>query len=74
MIVDFGFMSRMFMLMRAMVAGVLMVVHVDIPGMLMGMGVFVHMFMHMGMGMLMRMNQIPMPMLMGMHMRVLMSM
>lgn len=71
---DFKLMRRVFMLMETMIAGVAMIMDVDIPDMLMRVGMFMEMFMGMGMLMFMAVNHIPVSVLMGMRMGMLVSM
>jgi|GEM_PF-6926715 len=74
MIMDFGVMGRMFMLMRAMLAAVLMVMHMDVTGMRVGVRMFMHVFMLMNVSMFVSMNHLAMAMLMSMYVGMLMIM
>ncbi|MFP3869201.1 MAG: hypothetical protein ACLFUU_13795 [Desulfobacteraceae bacterium] len=74
MVVDFSVMSRMFMLMGAVLTGVLMIMHVDVPPVGMRVGMLMHVFMLVNVSVLVAMNQISMAMLMRVHVLVLMVM
>jgi hypothetical protein len=64
-IVFLFFMGRMHMLMGTMFSGVLVIMHMGIPGMLVGVRMLVDVLMRMGVRVLMGMHRIAMPVLMG---------
>lgn len=66
-------MREVLMLMRTVLPGVLMLVHLGIVRMGMLMGMFMEMLMSVGVGVLMQMDFLPMPVLMAMHVGMLMG-
>ena len=73
-IVFLFFMGRVHMLMGTMFPGVVVIMHMGIPGMLVGVRMLVHVLMSMGMRVLMGMHRISMPVLMGVFMIVFVGM
>jgi hypothetical protein len=71
MLMDLRFMSRMLMLVRAMLSGVAVVVHMGVCPMGMFMGMLVQMLMGMRMRVLMQVDFLPMPVLMAVAMGML---
>ncbi len=69
----FVIMSQVFMLMRPVLAGVLMVMHMGVTGMGVLMGMFMNMLVRVGVRMLMQVDFIPMPVLMAVYVRVFMG-
>jgi|UniRef100_A0A7C3SIE5 hypothetical protein len=67
-------MRRMFMLVGAVLSGVIMVMNMRIPHMRMFVRMFMEMLMGVNMGMLMQMHYFAMPVLMAVDMRVFMGM
>jgi hypothetical protein len=74
MLVHLGLMGWMFMLMEAMLAGVIMIMHVHILGVAVLMGMFVDVLVNMGMGVFVGVNRVPMSVLMAVSMGVLVGM
>jgi hypothetical protein len=71
--VFFVIMSQVFVLMRPVLAGMLMVMHMGVTGMGVLMGMFMDMLVRVGVRMLMQVNFIPMPVLMAVYVRVFMG-
>ena len=74
MIVFLFVMGRMHMLMGTMFSGVFVIMHMDIPGMFMGVRMLVDVFMRVGVRVLVRVHRIPMLVLMGVLMSVFVGM
>jgi hypothetical protein len=74
MIVPFGLMGRVFMVMGSVVAGVVVIMHVDILGVAMLMRMFVDVFVNMGVGVFVSVDGAPMGVLVAMGMGMLMGM
>jgi hypothetical protein len=64
MIVFLFLMGRMHMLMGAMFPGVFMIMHMDIPGMFVGVRMLVEVLMRVGVGVLVRVHHVFVPVLM----------
>ena len=77
MLMEFAVMPGVPMIMRTVLPGVLMLVHLGIARMGMLMGMFMEMLMEMlmsvGVGVLMEMDFVPMPVLMAVHVGMLMG-
>ena len=73
MLMECGVMSGVLMIMRTVLPGVLMLVHLGIARMGMLMGMFMEMLMSVGVGVLMQMDFVPMPVLMAVHVGMLMG-
>jgi hypothetical protein len=74
MLVCLRLMSRMFMAMESVLAGVVMIVNVGILGMAMLMGMLMDVFMRVGVAVFMTVAGTPMGMRMAVHMGMLMRM
>ena len=73
MVVNLGFMGRMFVIMRPMFSRMIVIVHMDIPTMFVLVNMLVNMFMTVGVRMLVGVLYVPMRMLMAMDVGVLMG-
>jgi len=74
MVVHLGLMRRMFMLMGAVLAGVIMIMHVRILDMAMLMRMFMDVFVNVRVGVFVGMDRAPVSVLMAMSMGMLMGM
>jgi hypothetical protein len=73
-LVHLGLMRRMFVLMEAVLAGVVMIMHVRILGVAVLVGMFVDVFVNMGMGVFVGVDRAPMRVLMAVSMGMLVGM
>lgn len=72
MVVDFRLVSRMFMVMGSVLAGMVMVMHMHLRGMAMLMRMFMNVFMYVCMGMFVGVDRAPMSVWMTVHVGMLM--